>query len=100
MGNTEVKQEETQNALSYEQLNNVASQLQQQAQALAMENQKLREVVRSTEFNELVTRLDLLIKIVKNRDYFENKDFCIKCEQAIIAAFADKSDVVETAEKQ
>lgn len=91
-GQTEVGTPEQQ--FSYEQLSGIASQLQQQAQALAMENQKLREIVRSTEFNELIARTDLLIKIVKNRKSFYDQEFCMKCEQAIIKTFAEPKDEI------
>lgn len=61
--------------LSYEELKNVAGQLQQQ-------NMQLRQALQNVNYDNLFKRLDYLFKVVENSSVF-SEDFVVSCIEEI-----------------
>ena len=64
-----------QKKLSYEELQNVASQLSQQ-------NQQLNIMLQQANMTNIFKRLDYLFKVLENKDCFDS-DFVITCSAEI-----------------
>ena len=64
-----------QKKLSYEELQNVASQLSQQ-------NQQLNLMLQQANMTNIFKRLDYLFKVLENKDCFDS-DFVIACADEI-----------------
>ena len=64
-----------QKKLSYEELQNVASQLSQQ-------NQQLNIMLQQANMTNIFKRLDYLFKVLENKDCFDS-DFVITCSDEI-----------------
>ena len=71
----DIKDKETKK-MSYEELENVASQLSQQVQHLYAKLQQ-------ADTTNIISRLQFLFKVVENRNAFTNKDFVDKCVKEI-----------------
>lgn len=70
----EVKMEAKKRKLSYEELENAAKQISQQAEALFKENQQLKKVVQNLSEQAGYTELNFKFKVLKYKDNF-NPDF-------------------------
>lgn len=71
----ENENKEVKRKLTYEELNNVCHQLQEQ-------NRKLYEQLKSVNMANIFTRLDYLFKVVENSEKFDS-DFVITCTDEI-----------------
>lgn len=85
--------------LSYEELRNIAGQLQQQ-------NMQLRKALDEVNYTNMFKRLDYLFKVIEQAHMFPD-EFVGKCSQEIIAAIAipeettdDKSDTEVSSEEE
>lgn len=71
----ETPQKEEQKKLSYEQLEQLAGNLSKQ-------NEQLYNRVMEQNFQNIITRLELLFKVIENADRFSS-DFVISCSEEI-----------------
>ena len=65
--------------LSYEELQNVAGQLQQQ-------NLQLRRALAESNYTNAFKRLDYLFKVLQYEDMFDDRDFVLTCVEEIQTA--------------
>ena len=66
--------------LTYEQLEEAARQISQQAEAIFKENQQLKAALQQASVANLYRELDFRFKVLENADMFSSKflDMCIK----------------------
>lgn len=78
--------------LSYEELQNVASQLSQQ-------NQQLNMMLRQANMSNTFKRLDYLFKVLELRECF-NSDFVIGCSDEIVGIINPPEEDIKEEENQ
>lgn len=86
--NKETKAKDNKQPLSYEQLNNICSQLYQ-------ENQKLVQQLNQLNMANMFKRLDYLFKVVEFADTIKDVDFINSC----IAEIKDSMTIKEESEE-
>lgn len=66
--------------LTYEQLEEAARQISQQAEAIFKENQQLKAALQQASVSNLYRELDFRFKVLENADMFSTKflDMCIR----------------------
>lgn len=74
------KEEKKSTKLTYEQLEEAARQISQQAESIFKENQQLKAALQQASLNNLYRELDFRFKVLDNADMFSSKflDMCIR----------------------
>lgn len=85
------KEVEQPKELSYEELKEVASQLQHQ-------NEQMRNAIMKLDYTNTFKRLDYLFKVVENYIQFPD-DFVSECVSEIVNTITIKEDTEDTPEK-
>lgn len=93
--NPEAKQE--QKRLSYDELRNIAAQLDQQCQMLSRQNSELRD--RLAQTNGIEARLHYMFKILENKFAFD-EDYIIEVADEIKDIMTIKNDAPENTEEE
>lgn len=78
--NINAKSTERPAKLTYEQLEEAARQISQQAEAIFKENQQLKNALQQASVANLYRELDFRFKVLENADMFSTKflDMCIR----------------------
>lgn len=88
----EIKDKQQPKKLSYEELNKVASELQQQGQKLFQENQQLKAQINN---QGPIIRMEFLFKVLENKDLFPT-EYLVKVSEEIMEGLHATPEVNET----
>lgn len=91
--NANVPHEEQHQKLSYEQLNNICTQLYQ-------ENQKLIQRIQQTDLSNMFRRMDYLFMVLKYSEAFNDEEFVGRCVEELKEAISPREMKEEETEKE
>lgn len=91
-----MKTTENPKKLSYDDLKNAANQISVQANALAQENNRLKQQIQNMNLSNLFTELDFRFKVLEHAEHF-NQEFVTKIVESIEQAMTPVEETNEDA---